>query len=185
MYTEVKNASGVVTRPNAVEYFDFDHQDPTLVQPYVIHPGDSLTTRCYFHNPTTHDMYFGPGSEEEMCIDFIYYYPIHESIGVNGGHCTMPSESINNYADFGGRFDGRVITSQDDDGMRVFGTSVGLADDPSCTGGGITTKDAAAAENMPQGTGKTEDAGTRAAAAAGVLLLMVMATTATGVGGVL
>jgi hypothetical protein len=32
MYTEVTTAAGdVVTRPNAVEYFDFAFQDPTMV----------------------------------------------------------------------------------------------------------------------------------------------------------
>ena len=44
MYLEVKNSNGVVKRPNAVEYFDFAWQDPTLVEPFKIKPGDELTT---------------------------------------------------------------------------------------------------------------------------------------------
>eukprot|EP00937_MAST-01D_sp_MAST-1D-sp2_P004180 g4180.t1 len=76
MYLEIKDSNGVSKRPNAVEYFDFGWQDPTLGQPFQIKPGDELTTRCYFHNKGNTDVVFGQGSDQEMCIDFIYYYPM-------------------------------------------------------------------------------------------------------------
>ena len=68
MYTEITRANGdVVKRPNSVEFFDFDYQDPTLVEPFTIYPGDSLTTRCYYDNKKSVDIKFGAGSDEEMC----------------------------------------------------------------------------------------------------------------------
>ena len=72
MYLEVKDSNGVVKRPNAVEYFDFAWQDPTLVEPFEIKPGDELITRCYFNNQGNTPVPFGPGSDQEMCIDFIF-----------------------------------------------------------------------------------------------------------------
>jgi len=134
MYTEVTDgASKVVKRPNAVEYFDFDWQDPTLVQPYVVKKGDTLTTRCYYNNKVGTDakpLKFGLGSEEEMCIDFLYYYPYSADIKQ---HCTFGSGGH-----FGGSWDGKTaITDDADPGMRVFGTKVGLADDPTCKGGAV------------------------------------------------
>ena len=80
MSLEVQDMQGtIVSRPNSVEYFDFAHQDSTLVQPFKIKPGDALTTRCFFDNPGSSSVPFGQGSNEEMCIDFITYYPYLES----------------------------------------------------------------------------------------------------------
>ena len=56
-------------------FFDFGWQDPTLNQPFQIKPGDELTTRCYYNNKKSTNVKFGLGSDEEMCIDFIFYYP--------------------------------------------------------------------------------------------------------------
>jgi hypothetical protein len=70
MYTEVEGPNGaVVKRPNSVEYFDFEHQDPTLLETYVIERGSKLTTRCYYDNTVgtvANPLTFGLGSEQEM-----------------------------------------------------------------------------------------------------------------------
>lgn len=77
MYTEVTDPAGsVVKRTNSVEYFDFEHQDPTLLETFTIAKGSTLTTRCYFDNIVGPDLSFGLGSDQEMCIDFVYYYPV-------------------------------------------------------------------------------------------------------------
>jgi dopamine beta-monooxygenase len=137
MYTELTNSAGVVTRPNSVEYFDFAFQDPTLVEPYTIRNGDSLTTRCYFKNQASTNISFGLGSEQEMCIDFLFYYPYNANIQE---HCTLGFGGA-----LGGTYDGSTaITSASDPGMRVFGTDVGTPDDPTCTGGATTTTGAGA-----------------------------------------
>jgi len=136
MYTEVTHADGTpAKRVNSVQYFDFDHQDPTLIVPYEIKKGDSLKTRCYFNNknPASKPLHFGLGSDEEMCIDFLYYYPYNADIK---DHCTMPTGAASYSGHFGGTYDGtQTITDVSDAGMRVFGVSVGTEDAATCTGG--------------------------------------------------
>ena len=123
MYTEVTDPSGnVVTRPNSVEYFDFEHQDPTLLAPYTIAKGSTLTTRCYFDNIVGPNLAFGLGSDQEMCIDFVYYYPVTAGLDTCSGVSGVVSATI----DFGA-----------DAGIRVFGTAAGTPADPTCVGGGV------------------------------------------------
>jgi len=46
MYTSVFKADGSPEKKvNSVQYFSFDHQSPTLTEPYKIQRGDSLKTR--------------------------------------------------------------------------------------------------------------------------------------------
>ena len=63
MSTEIVHADGKKEMPNSVEYFDFGFQDPTMLEPYTITPGDALITRvrsgsrcevkfCLATNPT-------------------------------------------------------------------------------------------------------------------------------------
>ena len=88
------------------------------MDPYVISPGDSLITRCYYDTKTKAGVTFGLGSEQEMCIDFLYYYPADASIKE---HCTHGSGGV-----FGGTYDGKtVISDASDPGMRVFGVNTG------------------------------------------------------------
>ena len=136
MYTEVTDPSGnVVTRPNSVEYFDFEHQDPTLLAPYTIAKGSTLTTRCYFDNIVGPNLAFGLGSDQEMCIDFVYYYPVTAGLDTCSGVSGVASATI----DFGA-----------DAGIRVFGTAAGTSADPTCTGGGVLTLDSASGTAGPQ-----------------------------------
>jgi len=60
---------------NKIEYWDFGLQQYTPVN-YVIHPGDRLNTVCLYNTRSTSSpVRFGPGSSDEMCMDFIIYYP--------------------------------------------------------------------------------------------------------------
>ena len=45
---------------------------------YQVLPGDSFRTTCYYKDGTK----FGLGSEDEMCIAFIWYYPARELFGM-------------------------------------------------------------------------------------------------------
>ena len=44
-----------------------------LQDPFVVQPGDSFRTSCYFNAKS--DTVFGLSSSEEMCMAFLYYYP--------------------------------------------------------------------------------------------------------------
>jgi hypothetical protein len=109
---------------------------------------------------------FGLGSEQEMCIDFLYYYPYNAAIKT---HCT-----IGHGGHFGGAYDGNTpITSDSDPGMRVFGVNVGTPDDPTCTGGAVVEVPA------PTTAAPTTAAPTTAApATAGATATTAAATTA-------
>jgi len=41
----------------------------------VVRPGDVLRTRCAWKNPSEAPVAFGEGTLDEMCFDFLFYYP--------------------------------------------------------------------------------------------------------------
>ena len=68
--------NGEKVREGTIEVWEFDQQGNAAVQqePFEIQPGDSFRTSCYYKDVgggTT----FGLGSQEEMCIVFMFYYP--------------------------------------------------------------------------------------------------------------
>jgi hypothetical protein len=100
---------------------------------------------------------FGLGSEQEMCIDFLYYYPYSAAIKT---HCTIGHDGY-----FGGAYDGNtLITSDSDPGMRVFGVNAGT----TCTGGAAVEVSASttAAPTTAAATAATAAATTAAATTA-------------------
>merc|ERR1711935_234619 len=59
-----------------IEHYDFDYQDLTY-RNEVANPGDSFMTTCMYDKNKGEDglaTVFGPGSEQEMCIDFVGYW---------------------------------------------------------------------------------------------------------------
>jgi hypothetical protein len=66
----------VVTRANGTQEvahdqaFDFAYQTGYLEDLWIM-PGDSITTTCTYSAPAV----FGPGTSQEMCYWFTYYYP--------------------------------------------------------------------------------------------------------------
>jgi hypothetical protein len=74
--------STVITRANGTQEvlidkpFNFASQ-VSYPTPAVIAPGDSLQTTCYYDNPGTGSISFGPSTTQEMCYDFLYAYPAH------------------------------------------------------------------------------------------------------------
>ncbi|MET0342292.1 MAG: hypothetical protein ABW252_14910 [Polyangiales bacterium] len=41
----------------------------------VLNAGDTITTQCFYSNPTTKNITFGESTDEEMCFNFASYYP--------------------------------------------------------------------------------------------------------------
>ncbi|QDG53606.1 hypothetical protein FIV42_23530 [Persicimonas caeni] len=47
--------------------------------PAQLSPGDKLRTRCKYDNPNDHSVYFGEGTGDEMCFNFMYISPPMDS----------------------------------------------------------------------------------------------------------
>jgi dopamine beta-monooxygenase len=68
---------GQVVHQGIIEYWDFNQQGNMVVQQpsFEMQPGDAFRTVCNYdvkHNET-----WGLGSDNEMCMAFLYYYPRH------------------------------------------------------------------------------------------------------------
>jgi hypothetical protein len=70
---------GEVYHYASVEVYDFEQQGSfnAQQQPYQLEAGDSFRTTCYYKDGKR----FAEGSEEEMCIAFLFYYPIKKFAG--------------------------------------------------------------------------------------------------------
>jgi len=62
---------------NRAEWYQFSYQQITpLVR--VIQPGDRINTHCVYDTssvPANESIYFGSASTDEMCLEFLSYYP--------------------------------------------------------------------------------------------------------------
>jgi hypothetical protein len=54
--------------------FDFNAQI-SYPKDVVIHPGDSITTNCFYNNTTTDKIPFGENTQDEMCYGFVTAWP--------------------------------------------------------------------------------------------------------------
>lgn len=77
--TQIQRAGGgteyLTNEPN----FSFENQKDYPNDPeVVINPGDSLSSTCLFDNPTGQTVYFGEGTSDEMCFNFVTGYPIDQ-----------------------------------------------------------------------------------------------------------
>jgi hypothetical protein len=69
-------------------------QRPTYETPAVLYPGDSLTTTCSYHNPTSEEVVgWGPDLRSEQCYNFLIVHPAGAlqngmpSMGLDNGTC--------------------------------------------------------------------------------------------------
>merc|ERR1711879_1097412 len=95
IYTEHYRSDGNVTTRledlNNNPYYDFNVQAYDLFNPpKTIVPGDSLVTYCVYNTEDrTEDTVFGLSTTEEMCFNYIAYYPLGA-----WAHCYGHSEHI-------------------------------------------------------------------------------------------
>ncbi len=88
MFTDLYSSTGayVSTAPSRVDYWDNGHQAFTvngLLTQYTIAPGQSLQTHCYYNTQyQSSTVSFGPATPNEMCMNFLFYYPA-QFIGVD------------------------------------------------------------------------------------------------------
>lgn len=69
------NASNWLRETARSDFWDFNMQQ-SVRRDFVIHRGDRLNTHCIFNTKDRTGLTtFGEGSEQEMCMDFLTYYP--------------------------------------------------------------------------------------------------------------
>eukprot|EP00929_Paragymnodinium_shiwhaense_P120829 TRINITY_DN9289_c0_g1_i1.p1 TRINITY_DN9289_c0_g1~~TRINITY_DN9289_c0_g1_i1.p1 ORF type:complete len:1157 (+),score=296.64 TRINITY_DN9289_c0_g1_i1:211-3681(+) len=90
---------GNLKRSSEADIYDYNFQDMLRAdtgQSFQVNPGDSFDVSCYFKTPSTGKKYsFGLASQDEMCIDFVYYYPAPEDpSALNNGKCSLGEEHM-------------------------------------------------------------------------------------------
>ncbi len=66
--------------------WNFESQIWTMLGPdAVLKPGDTVSTRCAWDNPTAQNVHFGEQTSDEMCFGFLMYYPRIEAAGWQWG----------------------------------------------------------------------------------------------------
>jgi cytochrome c551/c552 len=67
---------GAAVDLGTAEPWNFESQVWTTLGPdAIVKPGDKITTRCAWDNPTTQTVKFGEETSDEMCFGFMMYYP--------------------------------------------------------------------------------------------------------------
>ncbi|KAJ9462717.1 Tyramine beta-hydroxylase [Diplonema papillatum] len=82
MNTTFYSSSGADINRKA-EYYNFHTQQNMLFEPFVFQAGDSIGTTCSYKDED--ELEFGLGSDQEMCLHFVYYYP--RVAGFAGSYC--------------------------------------------------------------------------------------------------
>ncbi|CAM9200132.1 unnamed protein product [Discosporangium mesarthrocarpum] len=144
---------GELVRAADVEYYDFNYQGayPTRVVGATIEKGDSFEVECFYETPgaletSTVASTFGLGSENEMCIAYVFYYPAQPASDL-GGYCGA--------GDFcGGSFVGSEPLTADSDFGRAFGVdSDGVCEQSLSEAGEGEGESSPAASAWPRGLG--------------------------------
>jgi len=72
---------------NRVEYWDFAFQSYSFVE-RVLYPGDRINVVCVYNTTGKNTTKFGQASDDEMCLDFMAYYPrLYNNLGQNILNC--------------------------------------------------------------------------------------------------
>lgn len=117
MTSDVIRDGNVIHRA-VTDYWDFEQSGLNLVrqEPYAVKPGDSFAVTCYYDSDE--NTVFGKGSQDEMCMNFIWYYPKVPTLVVCGPGVPW-TLSCN------GSFEQKLL-SEDTEYNRIFGTDVDM-----------------------------------------------------------
>lgn len=76
---------GKVVEHLRTEHYSFEAQDQ-IYKEFVVQPDDTFEVECRFKVNGDTPVQFGFGSNEEMCIDFVLYYPV-EALHRRDAYC--------------------------------------------------------------------------------------------------
>lgn len=80
---------------NAIEFWSNDHQMlREFSPPKIVRPGDRLSTTCVYDTRKRPDTIFGIETYDEMCMDFVFYYPKQDLSAVRGQPTGLPTGSL-------------------------------------------------------------------------------------------
>ncbi len=89
MDSYITKAGGEVIPLAQVPNYDFEYQVTYPVDNVALDVGDTLTTKCTWQNTTGAPVGFGEGTQDEMCFNFVSYYP---RITAAQWHWLLPSQ---------------------------------------------------------------------------------------------
>jgi len=76
-----------------IEYFNFDTQQTVMVN-YTIQPGDRVNTHCIWDSTSRSTATnIGVASDDEMCLEFLFYYPVMSYMDSDFAYCGYISSS--------------------------------------------------------------------------------------------
>lgn len=86
MRSTVHRLDGTTEEITDVPAFDFESQGMSFHDPeLIVHPGETITTTCTYDNPNPYPVFFGEGTNDEMCFDFVLAYPVDTLLDRNCG----------------------------------------------------------------------------------------------------
>lgn len=128
--------NGLAVNTTTTEYYSFQMQDQQFFTPFVVQPGDSITTTCTYQRAQgSPSVNFGIASDEEMCIDFVYYYPRQQV--TEGTYC---GNAVCGF--FSGVVEGAALP-------RSFGPSIKAVEKPLTTTASPTTTASTSTKSSP------------------------------------
>lgn len=81
-YSNGNLTKGLIT--NRIDFWSFNFQQTSKIEPFTIVPGDSLSTHgVYDTSKSNSRVYFGEPSDHEMLFDFLFVYPEENLNGIH------------------------------------------------------------------------------------------------------
>lgn len=96
MVVSIKRKSGTV---DVIHDAPFDFQSQIFFPmkgDVVVHPGDSVLTRCYYENDTPTQIHYGERTQDEMCYAFTMAWPAGALVSPPSALATDPSMALLN-----------------------------------------------------------------------------------------
>lgn len=89
MDSYITKAGGEVINMANVPNYEFEYQVTYPVPQVQLDTGDTFTTKCTWENTTGQQVSFGEETQDEMCFNFVSYYP---RVNATQWHWLLPSQ---------------------------------------------------------------------------------------------
>jgi len=90
--------AGSVVRKDFVDFYDFKQsgafEPPSSATGVTLQKGDSFLVECWYESAGSSQKRFGLGSSDEMCINFVFYYPLQPVSSNNKCHASKTNNLL-------------------------------------------------------------------------------------------